>query len=89
MQVLVYKNESYAYFTKSEQEINSTVVKIEDIIKSIDDIKNKINGAKLILENIIKNPKVNSLNNDLKKLYLIIKTAIKDIEKIMKNFNIY
>ena len=34
-----------------------------------------------ILENIIKNPKVNSLNNDLKKLYLIIKTAIKDIEK--------
>lgn len=42
-----------------------------------------------ILENIIKNPKVNSLNNDLKKLYLIIKTAIKDIEKIMKNFNIY
>ena len=46
MQVLVYKNESYAYLTKSEQEINSTVVKIEDIIKSIDDIKNKINGAK-------------------------------------------
>ena len=37
-----------------------------------------------ILENIIKNPKVNSLNNYLKKLYLIIKTAIKDIEKIMK-----
>ena len=46
MQVLVYKNESYAYLTKSEQEINSTMVKIEDIIKSIDDIKNKINGAK-------------------------------------------
>ena len=81
MNILVYKNVDYSFISKSEENINLIKDKIDDIIKSINNIKDNITGVKSIVENIIKKSTINSLNTQLKKMYLILNNITKDIEK--------
>jgi len=81
MNILVYKNVDYSFISESEENINLIKDKIDDIIKSINNIKDNITGVKSIVENIIKKSTINSLNTQLKKMYLILNNINKDIEK--------
>jgi len=81
MNILVYKKVDYSFISESEENINLTKDKIDDIIKSINNIKDNIAGVKSIVDNIIKKSTINSLNTQLKKIYAILNTITKDIEK--------
>ena len=83
MKVLVYKNEDYQLICpKCGEKIKLNTDKIDDIILSINNIKDTIIGSKLIIENIIKTSSMNSMNIQLKSVNLILNTLNEDINKI-------
>ena len=83
MKVLVYKNEDYQLICpKCGEKIKFDTDKIDDIILSINNIKDTINGSKLLIENIIKTSSMNSMNIQLKSVNLILNTLNEDINKI-------
>ena len=83
MKVLVYKNEDYQLICpKCGEKIKFDTDKIDDIILSINNIKETINGSKLLIENIIKTSSMNSMNIQLKSVNLILNTLNEDINKI-------
>ena len=68
MKVLVYKNENNEYICpKCGEKIKLNIKEIDDIILSINNIKDAINGTKSLIENIIRISSDNSMNNQLKK----------------------
>ena len=64
MKVLVYKNENnISICPKCGEKIKLKSEKMDDIISSINNIKDTINGTKSIIENIIRISSDNSMNN--------------------------
>jgi len=84
MKILVYKNEEdyQLLCPKYGEKIKIKAEKIDDIILSINNMKDTINGSKLFIENIIKTSSMNSLNIQLKNVNLVLNTLNEDINKI-------
>ena len=83
MQILVYTNELDNFICpKCGEKIKINTEKIDNIILSINNIKDTLNGAKLIIDNIIKTSSMNSVNMQLKSVNLIL-NSIND--EILKN----
>ena len=88
MKILVYKNEDNEYICpKCGEKIKLNTEKIDDIILSINNIKDTINGTKSNIDNIIKLSKDNLMNNQLKNVNLILNTLNEDINKINEKLN--
>ncbi len=88
MQVLVYKNEANGFACpKCGEKIQFNTEKIDDIISSINNIKDTIDGAKLIIENIIKISSINLVNVQLKSVSAILITINEDIKKSVEKLN--
>ena len=85
MKILVYKYEDNEYICpKCGEKIK---LKIDDIILSINNIKDTINGTKSNIDNIIRLSKDNSMNNQLKNVNLILNTLNEDFKKINEKLN--
>ena len=83
MHVLVYKYEDYLIACpKCRKKIKLNKEKIDDIVTSINKMNDTIDGSKLIIENIIKSSSMNSLNNQLKNVNLILNSLHENINKI-------
>ena len=86
MKVLVYKKEDGEYMCpKCGEKIKLNKEKIKDIESSINNLNEKINGVKLLIESIIKSSSNNSVNIQLKSVNLILNTLDEDIKKLNKN----
>ena len=82
MKVLVYYNEDDEFICpKCGEKIELNKEKIDEIIKSYNDIKDTIYGVKLNLDNIINNSAINAMNIQLKNINIILKTITEDINK--------
>ena len=78
MKVLVYSNENDEFICpKCGEKINLNTEKIDNIILSINNLKETIDSAKSILENVIKI----SPNSQLKGINIILNTLNEDIKK--------
>jgi len=90
MKVLVYKtiNDSFTC-PKCGKKIKFNREKIDELILSNNNICDNINGTKLIIENMIKNSTINSMNIQLKNINIILNTINEDIKKIMKISKIF
>lgn len=83
MHVLVYKYEDYLIACpKCRKKFKLNKEKIDDIVTSINKMNDTIDGSKLIIENIIKSSSMNSLNNQLKNVNLILNSLHENINKI-------
>ena len=92
MQVLVYANELENFICpKCGEKIKLNTEKIDNIILSINNIKDTLNGAKLIIDNIIKSSSMNSVNMQLKSVNLILNSIndqiLKSNEKLKNLLN--
>ena len=88
MKVLVYKKENNEYICpKCGEKIQLNKEEINDIILSINNIKDAINGTKTYMEDIIRISSDNSMNNHLKNINLILNTLNEDIKKLNEKFN--
>ena len=86
MKILVYKNEDNEYICpKCGEKIKLNIT--DDIILSINNIKDVIDGIKLNINNIIKISSNKSINIQLKNINLIINTLNEDIKKINEKLN--
>ena len=82
MKVLVYINENNEYICpKCGEKIKLNKEKIDDIILSINNLKETIDSAKLIIESVIKMSSENNINIQLKGVNLILNTLNDDIKK--------
>ena len=89
MKVLVYKNENGQMICpKCGEKIKINTEKIYEIVTSINNMKDTINGSKLLIENIIKTSSMDSLKVQLKSVNLILNTLNEDINKINKKLKI-
>ena len=67
MKVLVYSNETDEFICpKCREKIKLNTDKIDDIILSINNLKETIDSAKIMLENVIKISSINNVNVQLK-----------------------
>ena len=83
MQVLVYKNENGQMICpKCGEKIKINTEKIDEIVTSINNMKDAINGSKLLIENIIKTSSLDSMNIQLKSVNVVLNTLNEDINKI-------
>ena len=89
MKVLVYKKEKKENkCPKCGEKIKINTDKIDDIILSINNIKDTINGTKSLIDNIIRTSLDNSMNSQLKNVNLVLNTLInEDIKKINEKLN--
>ena len=86
MKILVYKNEDNEYICpKCGEKIKLNIT--DDIILSINNIKDVIDGIKLNIDNIIKISSNKSINIQLKNINLIINTLNEDIKIITEKMN--
>ena len=83
IKVLVYTNEDDDGFKcpKCGEKIKLNTEKIDDIILSINNLKETIGSAKLLIENMIKVSSDNNVNIQLKDVNLILNTLNVDIKK--------
>ena len=82
MKVLAYGNESDRFVCpKCGEKIHLNTEKIDEIISSINNIQDTINGTKLIIDNIIKISSINSVNIQLKIVNSTLNTINEDINK--------
>ena len=82
IKVLVYSNEIDEFICpKCGEKIKLNTEKIDNIILSINNLKETIDSAKLMLENIIKTSSDNSINIQLKGINIILNTLNDDIKK--------
>ena len=87
MKILVYKNEDDELkCPKCGEKIKFNKEKINNIILAINNLNDTINGAKLIIQNIIDTSAVNVINLQLKNVNLILNTLNDDIKKIEEKF---
>ena len=93
IKVLVYSNELDEFICpKCGEKIKLNTEKIDNIILSINNLKETIDSAKLMLENIIKTSSDNSVNIQLKGINIILNTLNEDIKKTkekIKNLGLY
>ena len=89
MKIFVYKNENNECICpKCGEKIKLNKEKIDDIMLSINNIKDTINSTKLIIDNIIKTSLDNLMNNQLKNVNLVLNALInEDIQKINLKLN--
>ena len=88
MKVLVYTKEDEGFTCpKCGEKIKLITERIDDIILSINNLKDTIDGAKLIIESVIKTSTVNHVNIQLKSANLILNTLNEDIEKTKVKVN--
>ena len=88
MKILVYKNEdNECICPKCGEKIKINTEKIDDIILSINIIKDTINGTKLSIDNIIRLSTDNLMNMQLKNVNLVLNTLNEDIKKINDKLN--
>ena len=81
IKVLVYSNEIDEFICpKCGEKIKLNTEKIDNIILSINNLKETIDSAKSLLENVIKNSSVNT--SQLKGINIILNTLNEDINKI-------
>ena len=66
---------------KCGEKIKLNTEKIDNIILSINSLKETIDSAKLMLENVIEKSSVNSINIQLKGINIILNTLNEDIKK--------
>ena len=82
MKVLVYTNELENFICPNcGRKIKLNTEKIDNIILSINNIKETLNGAKLIIDNIVKNSSMSSVNMQLKSVNLILNSINDEILK--------
>ena len=83
MRVLVYTNEDDDGFIcpKCGEKIKLNIERIDDIISSINKLKETIESAKIMIENVIKISSVNTVNIQLKGVNLILNSLNDDIKK--------
>ena len=82
MKVLVYSNETDEFICpKCREKIKLNTDKIDDIILSINNLKETIDSAKIMLENVIKISSINNVNVQLKGINIILNTLNEDIQK--------
>ena len=83
MKILVYKNEdNECICPKCGEKIKFNTEKIDDIILSINNSKDTINGIKFNIDNIIRISSDNFVNIQLKNVNLLLNTLNEDIKKI-------
>ena len=86
--VLVYNDGTNEYICPNcGEKIKLNTEKIDDIILSINNMKDTINGCKLIIDNVIRLSKDNSVNIQLKNVNLVINTLNEDIKKIKEKLD--
>ena len=82
MKILVFTDVANGFLCpKCGERIKLNTEKIDNIISSIINIKDTLGGAKLLIENIIKNSIENSVNMQLKSVNLILNSINEDIQK--------
>ena len=82
MRVLVYTNENEEFICpKCGEKIKLNKEKLDDIILSINNLKETIDSAKLIIESVIKMSSVNNVNIQLKGVNVILNSLNEDIKK--------
>ena len=82
MKVSVYTNDTDEFICpKCGEKIELNNEKLDEIILINNNIKDTINGLKSIIENMIKNSKIDSMNNLLKNINLILNSINEDIKK--------
>ena len=83
IKVLVYTNEDEDGFKcpKCGDKIKLNTERIDDIILSINNLKETIDSAKLLIESVIKLSSENNVNIQLKGVNLILNTLNEDIKK--------
>ena len=82
MKILVYEKQLEDFICpKCGEKVNLNSKEIDEIISSNNNINDKIDGIKSILDNIINNSLVNSFNNQLKSINVILKSLNEDIIK--------
>ena len=86
MIVLVYDNNEYIC-NKCGEKIKIKKEKIDNIILSINNMNDTINGIKLNIDNIIKISKDNLVNLQLKNVNIVLNTLNEDIKKINDKLN--
>ena len=87
MKILVCKNEDDDLKCPNcGEKIKFNMEKINNIALSINNLNDTINGAKLIIENIINTSTVNVINLQLKNVNIILNTLNDDIKKIEEKF---
>ena len=80
--ILVYKNEIDEFVcAKCGERLKLDTTKIDEIISSNNNIKDKIDGIKFNIENVIKISVVNLVNTQLKNINTVLNTIIEDIQK--------
>jgi len=94
MKVLVYTNENDEFMCpKCGEKIKLNTEKIDDIISSINNLKETIDSAKIMIENVIKISTVNGVNIQLKGINVILNSLNEDIkitkEKVKNLLNEY
>ena len=94
MKVLVYTNENDEFMCpKCGEKIKLNTEKIDDIISSINNLKETIDSAKIMIENVIKISTVNGVNIQLKGINVILNSLNEDIkitkEKVKNLLNDY
>ena len=88
IKVLVYKNESgECVYPKCGEKIKLDTEKIDDVILSINNIKDTINGIKFSIDNVIKISSDNFVNIQLKNVNIVLNTLNNDIKKINEKLN--
>ena len=87
MKILIYKDENNEYICPKCGERIKLNIK-DDILSSINNIKDVINGIKLSIDNIIRISKDNMINIQLKNVnYLILNTLKVDFKNINDKIN--
>ena len=88
MKILVYKNEDNEYICpKCGEKIKFNTEKIDEIILSINNSRDAINGIKFNIDNIIKISSDNFVNIQLKSVNVLLNTLNEDIKKINEKLN--
>jgi len=82
MRVLVYKKENEDFICPHcNTKIKLNTEKIDDIILSINNLKNTINGIKLNIDNIIKLSTNDNISTQLNNINIVLRTIIDDFNK--------
>ena len=83
IKVLVYSKENEDFTCpKCGEVIKVNTEKIDDIILFVNNLKETIDSAKLMIENMIKVSSVNNINIQLKGVNIMLNTLNEDIKKI-------
>jgi len=82
MAILVYKKEEYEIIcTKCGEKMKLNKDKIDEIILNNNNIKDKLNGIELMIDNMIKTLLINTMNNQLKIINVSLNNINDDIKK--------